>query len=429
MSESENNNLDSFFRRRAQQANVEFNESDWLQLEARLNEELPIKSTFWYWLRKHWYAPIMIAFFPFLWLILPDSTSSIDEEKYNAIELSVGQMTDNQDRTELRSDANSIVEPGLKDLIKEDTESNINSSVKSKDINSTSSWNFGEEQSYTQRSTGKSSSLEIRHDKELKTVKSSEDINDKGYVVSGNGNEATRLSVASYPHFLTPIVPDLISKSEAPESLSQLEIEPDSKKHSYSSFIIGVGYSPDFSAVGMNNFIAPGTRWKIDLGYAFSPRFQLLSGVVLVNNKYEAYGDEYKAPARYWKNGIVADETYGECKMIDIPLNLRYNILVSGRHRGFISSGLSTYFLTKEDYYFNYYQSYPDSPEHWGTNKTSTYPFSIINITAGYEYMLKGHGSLQFEPYIKIPTGGVGWGNVDLYTIGIYFSYQYRFRP
>ncbi|MDZ7605548.1 MAG: outer membrane beta-barrel protein [Cyclobacteriaceae bacterium] len=197
------------------------------------------------------------------------------------------------------------------------------------------------------------------------------------------------------------------------ESLPFLDIEPESKKQFRGYFILGAGYGPDFSTVGMDNFIAPGARWKIDLGYAFSSRFQLQSGVIIVNNKYEAYGDEYHAPDRYWQNGEVPDEVYGECKMIDIPLNLRYNVITSGRHRAFVTSGISTYFLTKEDYNFNYYEDYPYSPDYWGTDKTSVYPFSIVNFSAGYEYMLKGRGSFQIEPFMKIPTGGVGWEMSD----------------
>ena len=34
--------------------------------------------------------------------------------------------------------------------------------------------------------------------------------------------------------------------------------------------------------------------------------------------------------------------------------------------------------------------------------------------------------ALQIEPFIKIPTAGIGWGNVNLYTMGIYFMYKYR---
>ncbi len=428
MSESENSNLDSFFKHRAQQANVEFNEDDWLHLEARLNNELPIKPATWPWLRKFWYAPIFLALIPTIWFALPESKSITDEVKNNSIELSSGQLAETDVPAETKSGNTILLEADTKNIAGKRTESESNSPINLDKANSEPGLNSETNKKLIQGNTHEKNTqdrININGDSEKGLL----DNYDIGYVVLGNGNEALRLSRASYPHFLPPIAPGFDLKTNIIESLSFLDIEPSSKNQFRGYFTLGAGYGPDFSTVGMDNFIAPGARWKIDLGYAFSPRFQLLSGVIWVNNKYEAYGDEYEAPYRFWQNGDVADVTYGECKMIDIPLNLRYNVIASGRHRAFVTSGISTYFLTKEAYYFDYYEDYPDSPDYWGTDEMSVYPFSIINFSAGYEYMLTDRGSIQVEPFIKIPTGGVGWGNVDLNTLGIYFSYQYRIWP
>jgi hypothetical protein len=189
---------------------------------------------------------------------------------------------------------------------------------------------------------------------------------------------------------------------------------------------MGIGFSPDFSTVGLGNFVAPGIRWNAMFEVGLSGRFFMNTGIVWVKNKYEAYGEDYHAPSRYWKNGIVADEAYGECVMLDIPINLRYNVLMSGRHQFFISGGASTYFLLKEDYYFYYEEDDPELPKHWGTDKTTIYPFGIVNLSIGYQYQIGRKGAIQIEPFIKLPTTGVGWGKVDLHTLGIYFMYKYR---
>lgn len=249
-----------------------------------------------------------------------------------------------------------------------------------------------------------------------------------GYVVSKNGAESIRLSMDYRLHFLVPIVPTSeILESTTPENLPEASsINPKVDDVKRASFILGLGYSPDFSTVGIGNFVSPGSRWKLSAEVGFLKRLQLQTGIVLVNNQYEAYGEDYHAPSRYWKKGIVADEAYGECKMIDIPLNLRYNFFIRGKHQIFISAGASTYFVLKEDYYFHYEQDDPELPTHWGTEKTTIYPFGIINFSAGYQYMLGRKSALQVEPFIKIPTTGIGWGNVDLHTIGVYFMYKYR---
>jgi len=414
MNESEHNNLDSFFRKRTQMADIPFDENDWQNLKSRLDEELPIRPTLWIWLRSRWYILALAGLVATVWFVLPESTSL---EHAPSTE-----MPENSQESMIQP--NRTAESVIDDASLEDKSQNSKSSSsngKSASISDSSE----SVRKNASRNNKTSNSLSATT---LHSV-NSENTNDKGYVVYENGARNPRLSGIPEPHFLSPLFVPSISTSEPPENLPLTDIEPDQKTKVSRFFVVGIGYGPDFSAVGLDNFVSPGSRVKFDLEYSFSPTFQVGSGVGLVSNKYEAYGDEYNVPARYWRNGPIADEAYGVCKMIDIPINIRYNILRRGKHLAFASAGTSTYFLTKEEYHFEYYGNSPDSPDYWGTDETSVYPFSIINISAGYEYLFKSHGSFQVEPYIKIPLGEVGWGNVELYTIGVYFSYRYRFQP
>ena len=213
----------------------------------------------------------------------------------------------------------------------------------------------------------------------------------------------------------------LYTPKEEPSDL----VQKASKNHGMAVYL-GLGYSPDFSTVGLGNFTSPGARWEFVAEVGFTPRLLLQTGITKVHNKYTAYGEDYHAPYGYWKNGVVAEQAYGKCDMIDVPLNLRYTFLIKNRHQLFISGGASTYFLTKEIYQFDYSQDDPDLPDEWSTDKMSVYPFGIINISMGYQYNVGHKGAFQVEPFIKIPTSGIGWGKVDLHTIGAYFVYKYR---
>ncbi len=428
MSESENN-LDGFFRRRAQQTNVEFNEDDWLHLEARLNKEMPLKPAFWFWLRKYWFVPVLLSLIPALWFVIPDTTSNNAGIIINPIELSPGNQVGSQFQDEVNSGFKTPAASEVNEKVGNSASPDSDKQILQTDLNNVVDLNEQTEKASVQVNTIETKLPASHNLSNLDSEKVIFGINDKGYVVLGNGDEVPRLSGTSYLHFLSPITPNIDFLLDTPESLSLLDIETSFNKRFHGYFTLGIGYGPDFSTVGLDNFIAPGARWKLDLGYALSPRFQLMTGVVLVNNKYKASGDEYHAPKGYWQYDAGADEAYGECKMIDIPLNLRFNVITVGRHKAFVSSGLSTYIITKEDYYFDYYEDYPGSPDYWGTDNASVYPFSIINVSMGYEYILKGRGSIQVEPFIKLPINGVGWGNVDLNTLGIYFSYQYRIWP
>ncbi len=418
MIESNKDNLENFFKRKAQNPDIEFVEEDWKQLEAQLDNEMPVLPIpWWNSLRKLW-PVLIIALISIIGWYLYDPNDNPN--------LSESQVASDQLKGDPSQNTNNIT------FEAEDPKNMIDA----KEFSSSAIEIKNEESDQTGEKVFLNSEVpnEINRDNVKENIPSENQFTEEnknqisGYVVSENGDEALRLSDASSLHFLQPIPPDFLISPvlfPSPNTTENKELEK-KKSAKKSSFIIGIGYSPDFSTVGLDNYVAPGSRWKLYLEYNFKGIIGLSSGVEWVNNKYEAYGDEYHAPQRYWYNGIVADEAYGECIMIDIPLNLRVQAFSKGRHQFFVSGGASTYFLMKEDYFFSYEQNDPSLPDHWGTDKMSVYPFGIINLSIGYEYLFKSRGSVQLEPYIKIPTKGIGWGNVDLYTIGAYISYRYR---
>jgi hypothetical protein len=403
MTESNRDNLENFFKKKTGNPDIEFHEADWNKLKAQLDKEMPLVNPFWTFIKK--IAPVLLltllTFFG--WKYIIKSNDTIDEKS---------------EPKEVYSDLNSPTAKSRienKNTIETVRESNEGTKVDATEILQLS--NNNKKALTNQDITTTIQPVEVS-DANSKNI---------GYVVSGNGDEAFRLREASILHFLSPIAPVSLIYPMNPEQPGTTEMEEIKKSPGLkSSFILGAGYSPDFSTIGLDNFIAPGSRLKLYLEYNYKNTIALSTGLEWVNNKYEAYGYEYHAPERYWKKGIAADEAYGECVMLDIPLNIRYQVISHGQHQFFISAGASTYFLLKEDYYFTYETEDPELPHHWGTEKMSVYPFGIINASLGYEYKFRSRGSLQLEPYIKIPTGGIGWGNVDLHTIGAYISYRYR---
>lgn len=408
MTESNKDNLEQFFQKKAQNPDIDFNEADWENMEARLDREMPVPAP-WFSLKKLWPIPIFIILGIIGWNYFNQGNTNTGIENH-----SIKQNTQKPPLSEENSDEQT------RDQIlgKDSTKSSIKINLSDSETLFTSK-NNDAARLYDREgliATGKSAS---ENNRDIQGV--------SGYVVKRDGDEALRLSKASSLHSLLPIPPkSAIFRTRFPEPETAQAGEIVKTLPRKSNFIIGIGYSPDFSTVGIGNFVSPGSRWKLYLEYNYKNVIALSSGFEWVNNKYEAYGDEYHAPQRYWHNGIVADEAYGECIMIDIPVNIRFQAFTHGRHQLFLSGGLSSYFLLKEDYYFHYDQNDPDLPQYWGTDKMSIYPFGIINASLGYEYLFKSGGSIQLEPYIKIPTQGVGWGKVDLYTIGAYFSYRYR---
>lgn len=111
--------------------------------------------------------------------------------------------------------------------------------------------------------------------------------------------------------------------------------------------------------------------------------------------------------------------------MIEIPLNLRFDIAQNERSRWFVGAGASSYYMQNEKYDYNY-------PAHtyniiWNDYETSTgwFLLSHLNASAGFEYRFSKKLSLLAEPYVRVPIKKVGYGKVDLFSAGMWFSLRY----
>ncbi len=419
MNDQNKDSLENFFKKGAQNYDIEFREGDWKKMEALLDSEMPVAFSFSAFLKKIW--PLVA-----LLLVIPLGWYSFDRFSGNKIrEFGALNQIDNIEASPNATN-DRILEP----------RNTLNQSLdlQSKAGQETVSPKPGNSSSELMAAvTSRGEMAKNKHAiyGNLQTEAMEESEASAGFTMTGNSEQITINSESfayRLPGMLDPLFPgSTISDLKDPNRPEARTFNDKAGNDRFKvSFSLGAGFSPDFSTVGMGNFVSPGVRWNFLAEVGISRRFIINTGITWVNNKYEAYGEDYHAPPRYWKKGIAADEAYGECVMLDIPLNVRYNFLMKGRHQFFVSGGASTYILLKEDYYFEYDVEDPELPQHWGTDKTSVYPFKIVNFSVGYQYQLGRKGAFQVEPFIKIPTAGVGWGEVDLQTLGVYFMYKYQ---
>lgn len=183
--------------------------------------------------------------------------------------------------------------------------------------------------------------------------------------------------------------------------------------------------SPDFSAIGLTHISQVGTKSGIGLEFFIFRNLSLNTGVILSRKIYSAT-DGYEPPAGYWKYYTKPNRIDAECNVLDIPINLRYYIFNWKKSRIYLSSGLSSYLMLKEDYQYQYDGYVSDKyRSHSARNKNHHY-FKVSNFSAGYEKALGERWALQAEPFVKIPLAGVGEGKVKLSTAGMFIILNYR---
>ena len=194
--------------------------------------------------------------------------------------------------------------------------------------------------------------------------------------------------------------------------------------------------SPDLSAIGLRNFQRPGTNVGLLLEYRLASRWSVQAGVMRSTKVYKALTSQYELPPYTASWNVLPVSVNGRCGMLDIPINLRYDVGLSPRLNGqassrwFVSGGVTTYIMQQEDYIYNYTDEdkphvYYDNRKEWH-GSTGRYNFSQLNVSAGYERALSRRLSWQVEPFVKVPLKGVGYYKINLLSTGAFFSLRYK---
>jgi len=126
--------------------------------------------------------------------------------------------------------------------------------------------------------------------------------------------------------------------------------------------------------------------------------------------------------AVYAKKLYDADYSYAsytqkvdaDCRVLDIPVNVGYTLLNSGKTRISFGTGISSYIMLREDYRFNNSNREDihlvNENQHW---------LSVLNLHANYEFKLSPRISINAQPYMKIPVSDIGYYKVRLESLGL----------
>lgn len=219
--------------------------------------------------------------------------------------------------------------------------------------------------------------------------------------------------------------PEILAKTERPASTQPVP----SQKGLSVRFVV----SPDLSAIGLRNFQRPGTNVGLLLEYRLASRWSVQAGVLQSTKVYKALPSDYEWP-KSWNWKTMPESVNGRCNMLDIPINLRYDVALPPQSNGlpssrwFVGGGVTTYIMKQEKYVYKYPATAyinPTTPRELN-KRTGMYGFSHLNLSAGYERALSRRLSWQVEPFAKVPLKGVGFFKVNLLSTGAFFSLRYK---
>ncbi|WP_373513141.1 hypothetical protein [Persicitalea sp.] len=195
---------------------------------------------------------------------------------------------------------------------------------------------------------------------------------------------------------------------------------------------VRIGIAPDLSTVRMSEMMTtmrPGPSASLLVDFNLNDNWSLQTGVIRSLKNYNAQFDDYNG-SEEWGNDPMPASIYGDCRVFELPVNLRYdfgyNLSSRQKARWFVGAGVSSYKMQSEKYTYNYpsYSSGRRAPKEMAKG-TGWYFLSHANVSVGYEHRLTRRLSVVAEPYLKVPLRGVGWGKVNLFSAGIWFSARY----
>jgi hypothetical protein len=169
----------------------------------------------------------------------------------------------------------------------------------------------------------------------------------------------------------------------------------------------GVGSSFQQSKLGTNL----GLAFSVDV----SKKFTISTGAVYSVKPYSAEYGQYHIN---YQPAVTPTQVVADCRMLDIPLNVGYQIYNKHQNRISLGTGLSSYIMLHESYTFNYADSYTSST-HFTVPNSNKYFFGVANFNATYEHRLNSKASIMLQPYLKLPLTNIGYSQVRLQTTGV----------
>lgn len=197
-----------------------------------------------------------------------------------------------------------------------------------------------------------------------------------------------------------------------------------------SRLLLGLTGGPEATALLPGPAPRVGGTVGVLLEYRVLPRWRVRTGLVRSIKRYAAHGTDYNPPPDYWTHRIPIDQVEANCRILEIPLDVRYDAILRPTHTFYATAGLTSLLMRNERYTYLYELNGRYVSRSWSLARGSNAPFRLVQLSVGMEHAAGSRWTVQAEPFVKMPLGGVGFGQIKLSSAGILLGVKYGlFRP
>ena len=260
---------------------------------------------------------------------------------------------------------------------------------------------------------------------ELEKAIANEEFQDNQAIATNNDKKKKGGEIALTENLGKEASIDSLTKTTKSEPVIEKDDQPSQPSPLSITLVVG----PDISSIGLKNLTRPGYSYGMMIHYNISRKFSIGIGALKGNKNYLGKGSDYNISADYWKyatNNVVPDEVAGQCAILEIPIELKWNFFTTQKTNLNFSAGTSSYFMLHESYEYSFDEPNPYASGSWNSeNADGKHLFNIINFSIGYERSLGKKFHIGIAPYIKVPVEGIGWSKVKFMSMGTYFTLRY----
>ncbi len=193
---------------------------------------------------------------------------------------------------------------------------------------------------------------------------------------------------------------------------------------------IGVAIAPDFSKVQSGSFSNTGFDAGIFLGYRFSRRLSLETGFMWNKKNYISDGKYFSMDkvGSTMPAGMIIENLKSNCSVIEIPLKIKYDLISRGNADLFVTGGVSSYIMTKENNSYNVTLNGNREKVSGVYNKNNYGLPAVVSVSIGYEHSISRYINIRLEPFLKIPLKGMGVGSLQVTSAGLQIGITSRLK-
>ena len=190
-----------------------------------------------------------------------------------------------------------------------------------------------------------------------------------------------------------------------------------------SRFSIKLALSPDFSSINFFTPYKPGINIGLLAGYDFNNRWSIFTGAVLSRKIYSST----EVDKSYSSGGYnyTIDQLDGDCRVLDIPVNVYYSFFANHSFSIKAGLGLSSYLMLQEDYTYYVKKYYTTDVYYQNIDHQNNEWFQVMNVSILFQKKVSDRFYLELEPFYKAPLAGIGEGKVSLVSLGTFLTVRF----